>query len=470
MNSSGRIAACLGAVLFATAGLQAAEPPLEQFAASFDIQTTTAGPYFRVALPADVFRYSRTPDLADLRVFNAAGEQLPFALYAPSAAQPEESAVTLPVLPIETAVQQAAVAGGRLEIRQRGGATTVVIEGDSKAQSESARVAAYLLDARDVEARAVALELDADFERAKLVPITVQASRDLKSWRTLAAREPLFRLGQGTTENVRTTVRLARGDVLDGEFLRLTWSESARFELRAATLKTLPAQSVPPPPSVAIALGVPVSFSAREAQWQISTPLRFSQLDLRAAETNTLAPVTVMARTRIGEPWRAIGRGVMYRIESNGDERVNPALQVSAGSYAEIKLVLDEAAPTFGAAPPAVALRLPPREIAFLARGAAPYRLMIGHDSAPRVALPLGSLVPGYERDAERAFALAGLGAVRIDERRLPRPPTLLFGRDTRTLLLWAVLIGAVLLLSAFAFSLLRKVNRGQSKDGTSTE
>ncbi len=465
MNATCHCLAWLGALLLVSAPVDAADPKPGEFVARFEIVAPANGPYFRVPLTADVLRYTRSADLADLRLFNAVGERLPFALYVPGADKPEESAAALPVYPIETEVLKAAVAGGRLELRQQGGSTTVVIEGARGGGAPTTQVAAYLLDAREVKARAVALELDAEFDRAKLVPVSVQASRDLKNWRAVAAGEPVFRLGQGAAQNVRTVVRFARPVVLDGEYLRLTWKESSRFVLRAATLKSEPIDSPAPPPALDIELGAPVDVKAREIEWALQTPLRFAQLLVRAAEPNTLSPVTVMARPRLGEPWRAIGRGVVYRIRRDReDESFSAPLDVVAGSYVGIKLVLDDATPPFVATPTA-ALRLPPREMAFLARGAGPFVLAVGHEDTSRAALPLASLVPGYQRDDERRFAVAALGAAQVDAQRLPRPPSLLFGLDVRTVTLWAVLIGAVLLLSAFAFSLLRRANRAQSDE-----
>jgi hypothetical protein len=459
--SIGRFAA-LAAVLFLARPAVAADPALGEFAARFEVSAQANGPYFRVPLSADVYRYSRSADLADLRLFNGAGERLPFALHAAVADEAAERAVALPVFPIEEGVQRAAAAGARMEIRQLGGATTVVIEG-GPATASPARIGAYLLDARQVKARAVALDLDAEFDRTRLVPITVQASRDLKRWRTLAAGEPVFHLGQGADENSRRRVALGSGVTLDEEFLRLTWSGADRFELRGVQLKTVPAANPPQPAPVIVPLGAPVALRAREAEWTVDVPLRFAQLQVRVTEADSLAPLTVMARSRAGEPWRTVGRGVVYRITTDGEERINPPLHVAAGSYAGLKLVLDEAAPPFGAAP-ALALALPPREATFLARGGGPYWLAIGHDKLSSAALPLPSLVPGYRPGAERAFAQAALGPANVDQARLPRPPVLFLGLDGRTVALWAVLGAAVLLLSAFALSLLRRLGHGQSK------
>lgn len=463
--SAGRLALLTGLVCVA-AVVAAADPRPEEFAARFEIAAPANGPYFRVPLTTDVLRYSRSADLADVRVYNGAGELLPFAMVVPGAEKAEESAVSLPVYPIEATVLQAAAAGGRLEIRQGGGSTTVVIEGERKASAVPAPVAAYLIDAREIKAQAVAIDLDAEFDRAKLVPVSVQASRDLKHWRTLAAAEPVFRLDGAGAQNVRSTVRFARAIPVQDEYLRLTWSGAVRFELRGVTLKTLPAESPVPPPPLDLDLGQPAGFKRRAVEWALATPLRFAQLDLRAAEDNTLVPVTVMGQPRLGDPWRAIGRGVVYRIERDGTHSTNPPIDVRADSYVGIRLVVDETAPPFVSAP-AAALRLSPREVIFLARGATPYSLTVGLDNAVRAALPLASLVPGYQRDAERQFAPATLSAAQVDARRLPPAPARFFGFDGRTVTLWAVLIGAVLLLSAFAFSLLRKADRARADPST---
>ncbi len=436
----------------------AAEPKPEDFAARFELATQGAGPHFRVPLTADVIRFSQSPDLADLRVFNAAGEALPFALTAPPSAEtPRETPLPLPVYPIEARVQQAVGAGGRMEIRQRGGATTVIVEGDRAPARTRDRVAAYLLDTRSVKALGVAVEIDATFDRARLVPVTIEASRDLKTWRTLALGEPVFRLGEGEAQQTRTTVRFSRAEALDGQYLRLTWAQSSQFELKSAALLTIPVEGATTAPSISVPLGAPSRVEAREIEWSVPTPVRFTQLDVRLAEANALAPVTVLGRRRLGDPWIAISRGVVYRVRRDGSDAFSPALDVQPGSYQAIKLALDGGG-SFGNAAPEAALRLPPRDFVFLARGAGPYSLAIGNGKAERAALPISTLIPGYRPQAEQSLAPATLGPARVDESRAAAVPKTVLGVDARTAALWAILLGAVALLAAFAVSLLRRL------------
>jgi hypothetical protein len=434
------------------------------FAARFEIGTAGREPFQRVPLAAEVYRYSRSPQLSDLRVFNAAGEPLPHALHQPNArGAPRESAQGVAVYPVNADVHAAARGGGRMEIRQEAAGTTVVViagrEVDAAQPADGTRVEAYLLDARTVKGQAVALDLDADFEGARLVPITLEASGDLKNWQTLAAGEPVFRLGEGAAGATRTTVRFARAAAVEQRFLRLRWTKSAHFALNAAWIRTLQAEAQPLVPDVALPIGAPLVYDGRTAEWAVPTPVAFSRMTVALAESNAVAPVKVLGRRNPGEPWLAIGRGVLYRLAEEGGERIGPPLEVAPGSYAGLKIAVEAPTVHLGAAPPTAGLHFAPREVIFLARGPAPYTLAAGNAGAGPAHLPLPSLIPGYAAEAERGLPLAGLGRPVIDAHLLPAAPRTLFGLDARRLVLWCVLIAAVLVLAAYALALLRKSN-----------
>jgi hypothetical protein len=436
------------------------------FAARFDIITTSAEPFQRLPLRPEVFRYSQSAQLNDIRVFNAGGESLPFALRQPNErSAPQEAAQGVAVYPVQASVHAAALGGGRMEVRQNAGGTTVVIEGlDAAAQPESeTRVDAYLLDTRAIKTRAVALELDADFDNAKLVPISVEASSDLKTWRWLATAEPVYRLGNSDTIATHTTVRFANASSVENQFLRIIWSNTARFTLHAALLKTIVADPAPLVADVTVPVGGPVAFDGRTAEWSVPTPVSLTQFEVKLAEPNTLVPVKIFGRKRAGETWLAIGRGVIYRIAREGGESLSPPLAVNSGSYQALKIEVDGAAGSLGSTPPEAVLRFAPREVVFLTRGPELLTLVTGHSSASAAQLPLQRLIPGYKTDAEQAFPQAALAHPVINDSLLAKPAKTLLGIDLRRLVLWGILIAAVLLLSVCAVSLLRKLNKAQA-------
>lgn len=443
----------------------AAEPRRDEFAARFDLATHGDGPFFRVALTADVVRHSQSAGLADLRVYNAAGELVPFALTAPLADEPRTTPVALAVYPVTARVLAAAAAGGRLAIRSHGTSTTVIIDGTSEASSAPVdRIAAYVLDARGVRELGVAVEIDARFAGAQLVPITVEASRDLKTWHPLAVGEPVYRLGVGDAQATRTSVRFARAEPLQGQFLRLTWPEATPFTLVGATVATVPSEQTPPP-DLRLDLDAPLRTEARAFEWQVPTLVGITALEVRPTQVNVVAPVTVFGRPGVGKPWLSIGRGVVYRIGTGGIDTVSPPLRVQPGSYHAIKLVPD-AGGALGDVPVA-AVRVPPRELLFLARGG-PFTLAVGNANARPTALAPATLIPDYRPEAVRTFATATLGPAQVDAGRIASPPRTLLGVDSRIALLWAILLGAVALLAGFALSLSRKLKRAEGGESPS--
>lgn len=434
-------------------------PRPDAFALTVDVARGAAtGPLLRAPLPADVLRYTRSADLADLRVFDARGTLLPFAVrVVKTEAESPTAAVALDPLPI-LARSRDELSAGRLVVRQHGGQTTVEIAGGAPAvPAAKHQVVAYLFDARAVKAQTVALELDADFDAGRLVPVTIEASRDLKQWTTLASGEPVFRLGDADGAQ-RKRIALARVK-LDGEhYLRLTWRNSETFALRGATLTT--AEGAPPAPEKTRLLLKASAASAREVELDLPSPVPIAELEVNLSSADSLVPLTAFARRRTGELWQSIGRTVAYRLSGKDTEKdaesISPPFAVRAGSYQSLKLVADATAAGFEGEPQVAAV-FPPRELVFLARGEGPYLIAVGLADAKPAALSLASLMPGYKEGAESALPLAVIGRAQVNERRVPTR-TRWYGFDVRSWALWGVLIGAVLILAAFAWRLARKV------------
>ena len=441
---------------------RAAEPAVDQFAVRVEIKPASAATFARVSVPAEIFRHTRSPDLADLRVFNAAGESLPYAWARPQAEAPAEIAVAVAAYPIRETEHNAALAGSRMEIRQQGGVTAVVVDG--RPLPATSRVVAYLIDVRDIKAPAAALELDAEFDAAHLVPVTIEASGDLKTWRALARAEPVFRLtGSDAAAQSRTRVALS-GTSLEGQYLRLTWTNSSVFTVKTASLKTVSADGATRLADAEIALGAPTTTAAGDGasfEWTLPTRASVSRISLALSQDNVLVPVTLSGRRSGSEPWAVIGRGVVYRLR-DGEVRNSAPLEIAPGAYQALRVTASHAGPGFGAvSAPVLTLHFAPRELVFLARAALAregFVLAAGNAQARSTALSLPTLLPGYTPNAERGVPLAALGKVDVDP-GLAAPSAGLFGIELRILALWAVLIAAVLILSLFALSLVRKVN-----------
>jgi hypothetical protein len=93
----------------------------------------------------------------------------------------------------------------------------------------------------------------------------------------------------------------------------------------------------------------------------------------------------------------------------------------------------------------------------FVARGEGPFALAYGNPQATPVALPLATLIPGYERGAELRLPEAKAGAV------VQGPPPSRWERivgeaQPRRIALWAVLLAGVATLGVMAWRLSRQM------------
>lgn len=456
----------------------AAEPTAQDFALRLEVSApaqAVAAPFLRVRLPAEVWLHTRSPELADLRMFNGAGEALSFAFTRPQTEAPEVSDIALPVYPIHEGAHRAALAGGYLQIRQSGALTTVVVDGaaaDSavNAPQNQKQVAAYLIDTRHIKAWVSALQMDVALEAGRWVPITVEASADLKTWRPLAQREPIFQLEneqQGDSTHSLKRVAFAAPMSIEGQYLRLTWAdaEAGPLEVKGVTLKTSNAAHEQPAADTVLELGAPTardrSQGADALEWTLPTPARITRIALRLEQTNTLIPINVFGRRRAGEPWIALGRGVVYRLNQDGVEHMAPALSIAADSYQALRLVAANSSSGWGEVPPRLNLHFEPREVVFLARSARPnepYMLAVGRSQTSPAALPITTLMPAYQAKAEFDLPLAAVGAVTLNADLAAAPRVGPWGIELRNWILWGVLISAVLILSLFALSLVRRM------------
>ena len=100
-----RIAIGVAASAFAVAGTLARRPRPSRspIATRAPIEVVTPAPFVELALPAPVYARAAQPDLRDLRVVDAAGERVPFALLDPTAAAaPEERRRDALLFPLPT--------------------------------------------------------------------------------------------------------------------------------------------------------------------------------------------------------------------------------------------------------------------------------------------------------------------------------------------------------------------------------
>ena len=426
-------------------------------------------PLQRLVLPAQALVSLQTTGYSDVRIFNAQGQPVPMALATVAAqTQTQNQQVNLPAYPIFGGSSSMGMEGLQLRIEEQQGKRVVQIDtaGTTTAKAGTAKnIVGVLLDARTVTAPVVAMVLDADLPVGQPITFEVQASKDLKNWRSLAdtvlyrSADATDAAGANASKLGTQRMQLASSDLKD-QYLRITWQGStdttASVAVRGATLTT--SQSSSSNPRVSAAVAIPALSQAHELSFALpfSTPL--AALKIKAQGNNVLIPVRVLGRNDRSQPWASIGSTVLFNLTQNGKEQSNGAVELGSVAYREIKIEADKKTTGFAAAPEVSAL-FEPTQVVFLASGTAPFSLAVGLADAVSAYLPLVSLMPGYQSGQENALpaarvdisiAAVAAGPAAVAQATSNAPPT-------RSLVLWGVLLAGVAVLGLMAWALMKQ-------------
>jgi Protein of unknown function (DUF3999) len=460
-----------GSLLAALTAANTWAAPDANSAASYALRAPLAlsgdAPLQRLVLPAQALVRLQTTGYSDVRIFNAQGQSVPMALAAVAAqTQTQNQQVNLPAYPILASSGSMVMEGLQLRIEEQQGKRVVQIDTASAPASAKAKsVVGVLLDARTVTAPVVAIVLDADLPVGQPITFDVQASKDLKNWRSLADTV-LYRAADAADASANASasklgtqrMQLPNSDLKDN-YLRITWQgttdTTTTVVVRGATLTT--SQSTSSNPRVSAAIALPALTQAHELSFALPFVTPIAALKIKPQGNNVLIPVRVLGRNDRNQAWASIGSTVLYNLTTNGKEQSNAAVELGGVAYREIKIEADKKTAGF-AALPEVSAQFEPTQIVFLASGNAPFSLAVGLADAVSAYLPLVSLMPGYQSGQENALPAAradistaevAAGSAAVAQATSNAPPT-------RSLVLWGVLLAGVVALGLMAWALMK--------------
>ena len=420
----------------------------EEFRSKAPITLKGNDPFQRIELPFEAYRDTRR-DLGDLRVLNARGEAVALAFVGEAIPEREKPVmVRLPQFAVTS--PPAATAAGRVDVRVRTMAdgTLMSVEQRSPGKAASAQPSAYFLDASQLKFAVGALVFDWDAKPgSEIVKVNVEASDDLRDWRSAAARATLVRLEPAGQTRSQTKVPLYGSRA---KYYRITASGSP-FVLRAvdAESATSVLRAQEPRKTTTAA-----ATRTKEGDFVFDLGARLPVEAIRVVfpDLNSVAPFEISAREASNVSWRHVANATFYRISRDGAEIASPALELGMQSAREWRL-RPQVKPAGDGQPPSLEVQWRPAEIVFIAKGDPPFALAFGDKEARAAAIPVASLMPGYERGTERKLAFATVGPVTTAPP--PPPPMTIFGTTPRKAGLWAVLVIGVLVLGFMAWRLM---------------
>ena len=457
-------------------GAAAGEPAPYRYQAPIAIEA--AAPFVQIALPPAAYGHVEQDDLRDLRIVDARGERVPFAVVPPvakiqlSEQLREASLYPLPARPgaggAWPSPLDVVVEGDRISVRRHGGTLAA-----APAPRESA---GWLIDSGaakrgDPPPKSLRLHWSGPAEFSSTYRL--ETSDDLRQWRAGGSGQVM---ALQSASGALTQPVVGLGDAA-GRFVRLVWAEPASAPaLTGATVLVAEAQRVAvdstrelsfaPSAQPAGAASSSDASARRALHFDLGGVLSLVDVDLRFDAGTHVAPVRLQGRTRIDAPWRDVGAGVFYRLERGSDVGNGPALALPV-AIRYLRLVPDERAASLDGAAAHLVVHASLASIVFAAQGEPPFRLLAGSRDAPAGALPVSAIVPQLESERPR-FGRATLGAFTVDESAERAAEQAARQARLRPWLLWAVLIAGVAGLGALVWRLARSGPAASPPDAAS--
>lgn len=435
------------------------------FAYGIALATEGDSAFYRVELPAAVYAGAVRGDLRDVRVFNADGALVPFAFVPRSAPTREKRApLYLPQFPLRVEQAETDLSGLSLSLKRSTAGATLSLATRDGTPVAGDRLIGYVLDASAATEPLVALVVNWEtLPRGVGMRIRVEASDDLAAWRTVVSDAPLIDLEYEGRRLRRDRIEMP---ATSAKYFRLSWASSQPPPDLAGIVGEYAARSVEPSVRWNDAIGVAVPDHEGDYDFDLQGAFPVERIAIVLPEQNSVVPTQVFARATPKDPWRLIASDVLFRLRQGDGENHSPPISVNAGAARYWRLHVDPRNGGLGAGLPRLRAGWLPLQIVFAARGGGPFMLAYGSATAASGALPIQTLVPGYDTPAAPAIGIAAVASA--DVAALGGAERLTAPIDARRWLLWSTLVFGVIVLGWMAWRLSLQMSLPPKNDATS--
>ena len=445
----------------------------EDFAQGFALEFRPTGAVHSLLLPEKIYTTVVHPDLADLRVFNGAGNAVPHLLRIEQQEPPQiVRQDDVPFSPLYDPVPGGTVR--QIETRiargaEGAGKAPVAITQSIRDKKEVTRqLNGYLLDMSAITTTPFRLQLTISGASDFLTTVTLEGSDDLTGW-SYINRETLARLnfhGHLIEKNADSLIQRGK------RYIRLSWPAGEQ-NLIIDRIRAVSYSSVQPPVRnwTGLQPTLPEKQPAADRivlEYDSKGFLPVDTIRVGLAEGNNLIQGVIKSRPDRAATWRFRGQGTFYRLQQEGVALGNDTISVpmTTDRYWQLEIATEG-----GAFPrdllPQLKLGWRPHKLYFLDQGEGPFILAFGNG---RMGSASGSPENGLKdllQDITRQktsiqTALIGkeiaLGGQQMLIALPPPPPW-------RKWLLWGVLISGVMLIGGMAYSLYCQMRSARGSD-----
>ena len=450
------------------------------------------GPYYRLTLPTTIYPGAAHPDLRDVRIRNAEGHWVPYAWIANETTETQLQSRRAAIYPLSPNRPDNVTLPGdmTLSFRQNADGSLLLLktaphnakETDSEWIIDASQSQGCLLQARFVLAE----------NTEGLFPLSLEASDDLRQWRTISRNEQLAVLKRANQKIERLALDLGG---IRAKYLRLRWRDSnAASEILSVDIDSVLHNEVITP----MQWSAPIAATAcgeKHCDYLLPTNTPLDSLRIVLSEPNSLASVTTLgqitpqnsrpshhhrnplyvlrhkrpasAENAASTQWRPLAQTVAYRLKLPNGEIRSDDLALGGGLYPRLRLQTSGPITLLGQTPPLLEVGSVPRSLVFLGRGSPPFTLQWGADSAQGQAIPLATLIPAYRPDTPITAGNATVDipspvAQPVVSREEP-PNNTKSPESLRKWGLWAALSAGLALLAGMAWSLFRNIDQREN-------
>lgn len=459
------------------------------------IHSTGEGPYYRLNLPVAIYQTAAHVDLRDVRVHNANGELVPHAWLQNESTTQEITSRLVDFFPITSTAGRntkdtpSDLNDLSLEFKQNADGSLLRVRTKISADKRATKTDS-IIDVSQIKGNLLQARFEVDENAEGLFPFSLDASDDLRHWYTISNEEQIAILKRPNGKIERLTSELYGKRA---KFLRLRWHDAAAtINIKSITIDSVIQNDVAAPLQWST-----IIKSARCAEnycdylLPANTPIDSLRINLN--EANTLASIMVLGQLppRGAEQYHYhrnplhilrhktrpqndpastlvwLAQAVSYRLTQGDGEIRSENLAMDGGIYTHLRIQTEGEIGMLGKVAPSIQVGTMPRSLIFLGRGSAPYSLTWGAEVKQASALPLATLIPGYQ--PKQALA-ASDAIVDIPFKLSPtinaaQEPIALVHQEQTTkpekkLWLWAALVVGLVLLGGMAWSLFKSMGK----------
>jgi hypothetical protein len=450
----------LAAFSISAAAGEALKP--NDFAYGVTLQTDGQSPVYEASVPREVYKDLIRADRGDLRVFNAGGDVVPHVLASGGTTEEEmTSHWNLSVYPVREGVPMNSE-NLSVMIRQ-GGGEDAEVNLQTQGGGDKKKIVAYVIPSSDVTGSIRALTISwSGVEETFLLPVTLEASDDLKNWRMIDNDGLIAQL------TLKQGTGMSRKDKLE-----FPATKAAYFRLRLQDV-----ERIAPTISIDAATAFYVSGTkAAEREWttvkgstvapktyafDLGAPLPVDRLEVLLPEGNRAFDSEISSNNRAEDPKSPQYSGLLYRLKQSGREVSTGVLTPSSAYertpqrywYLEVK---DDSS-GFGNEALQLKAGWVPEKVVFVAEGKGPYTLAYGSATVRKARFDENALLQlqggtGIQRGLATAGTSENLGGPGRLVAPPPPPPTFKETWGKRAALAGMVLATALLGWMAYRVS-----------------